>query len=404
MPKMIGNGSIYYNEKTKKWKGQYILEDDNKKQHRKSFTSNTKNDAYSKMAEIRFNYDNKNYIQQEGVKLIDLLENYRERKYKANIIGEAQYYKLQFDIKRIKNSNLGQKNVADITTNDLENFLNELNDNYSASTIEHTYQLISAVMNESVKHKYILDNPCSTVLKPKSKNKTKIIHALTKEEQKKLNSYLMTVPLSKEKYKNALLMQLYMGLRIGEALSLKKEDIDLKNRRISINKTLTIDTQGHTKLGEDTKSASGNRDIIIPDFLLPYVEEQYQKADENSYGLLFYNNHLVRHSSVNSVLKRICNNLEIYRKDLSTHVLRHTFATRCIEGEMPPSVLQKLMGHANMKVTMDIYVSVDKDFKEKEIDKISKYYANNNLIIKDTPLLENTCAVKNEKNEKNFER
>lgn len=55
----------------------------------------------------------------------------------------------------------------------------------------------------------------------------------------------------------------------------------------------------------------------------------------------------------------------------SMHVLRHTFATRCIEAGMLPKTLQKIMGHSNIGITMNLYVHITEDEKQKEIDMVA---------------------------------
>ena len=66
--------------------------------------------------------------------------------------------------------------------------------------------------------------------------------------------------------------------------------------------------------------------------------------------------------------------------DISTHSLRHTYGTRCVESGMAPVVIQKLMGHSDISVTLNTYTTVFDKFKENEIDKVNKYYMNENLI------------------------
>ncbi len=101
----------------------------------------------------------------------------------------------------------------------------------------------------------------------------------------------------------------------------------------------------------------------------------------NDEKLLFkpINQKYTRRENVNSELKRI---LKKYFNitDISTHSLRHTFGTRCIESGMAPVVVQKLMGHKDIGVTLNTYTSVFDKFKEHEIDKVNKYYLDENLI------------------------
>lgn len=77
------------------------------------------------------------------------------------------------------------------------------------------------------------------IIKPKSKISTKKIKALKIKEQKILTDYLLGLTVEDYEYKNVFLIQMYMGLRIGEVLTLKNNDIDLDRRTIHIQRTLT---------------------------------------------------------------------------------------------------------------------------------------------------------------------
>ena len=54
------------------------------------------------------------------------------------------------------------------------------------------------------------------------------------------------------------------------------------------------------------------------------------------------------------------------------HVLRHTFATRCIEGGMKPKTLQMLLDHSNIGITMNLYVHTTEEEKKKEIELVAE--------------------------------
>lgn len=87
----------------------------------------------------------------------------------------------------------------------------------------------------------------------------------------------------------------------------------------------------------------------------------------------------IRRTNVNLELQRILSK-EFNITDISTHSLRHTYGTRCIESGMAPVVVQKLMGHKDIGITLNTYTSVFDKFKENEIDKVNRYYMNENLI------------------------
>lgn len=65
---------------------------------------------------------------------------------------------------------------------------------------------------------------------------------------------------------------------------------------------------------------------------------------------------------------------------MSSHSLRHTYATRSIEAGVTPVVLQKLMGHTDISITLNTYTSVFDKYKNNELEKVNSYYIEQNLI------------------------
>lgn len=143
-------------------------------------------------------------------------------------------------------------------------------------------------------------------------------------------------------------------------------------------------------MGDTTKTYASKRTVPIPDFLIPSIKEQLEVAKENKDK---YNDHYISHSVANSRLKRILKStLGMEAKDISTHSLRHTFATRCIEAGMSAVVLQRLIGHTDISITLNTYTSVFNRFKESELEKVMEYYKTNSLglePIKNEEIVEN---------------
>lgn len=77
----------------------------------------------------------------------------------------------------------------------------------------------------------------------------------------------------------------------------------------------------------------------------------------------------IKNSTYDTALFKICDKVGIDR--FSMHVLRHTFGTRCFEGGMKPKTIQKIMGHSNIGITMNLYVHVTEETKLKEINLVS---------------------------------
>lgn len=376
-----GEGTIFEDKKNKRWIGQYIsgIAEDGKA-IRKSVYGKTQKEVLNKLNEVKYQMNNDIYVEKNGIKLVKIMEDIREEKLASNTISGGQYARLKWTINKIKNSKLGEMKIQDVTKNDIQEFLNSIKD-LSDSYIKKLYeQFVQAYRRAEIK-KYITYNPMYEVIKPKSDKQTKVVEALDINVQKKFTEYLNEVSIENEPYKNIFLIQMYMGLRIGEVLALSTENIDLENKLLYVKRTLTNDKEFAIILGNKTKTYAGNRTLPIPDFLVPIFEEQLKYANENLYNLIFTtNDNYIRTSEINKELKRIFEEeLKTSSKNISTHCLRHTYGTRCVEAGMTAVVLQRLMGHKDVTVTLNTYTSVFNKFKKDELEKVNNYLTNNQL-------------------------
>ena len=380
MKKINGTGTIYYNKSKKLWTAEYLI-NENGKNKKKSLYGKTRDIVSQKLTKVMYEYHNDNYIQENGIPLIKLLEQIREDKYSANLISESHYSRMEFVLKEIKNTPIGNQMIDKINSRDLQDYFNSLIERYTDSTIKKVWECVKQGFQTAVKQKYIKDNPFENVIKPKSRKETKEVESLTTDEHQTLSKYLLKSNLSEEKYKNVILLELYTGMRIGEILALTKEDIDLNEKMISVKKTISVDKNGELTVKKGTKTYSGKRDIPFPSFLIPHLEEQLTLYENNINKLLFtFEGRIIKASTINTVLKRICKQLEL-PSTISNHTLRHTFGTRCIESGMTPIVVQKLMGHKDIRVTLNTYTSVLNQFKIEELNKVAQYYLEKDFLV-----------------------
>ena len=377
-------GYVFFNKQRKKWNAQYIdydIKTGKVKKRTKSFK--TEEEAKKYLSTIMYQKENPLYIEHHGIPLCEILKQNLKLKSETNQIALAQYGRITRSIQQLEKSTIGNKNIDTITSDELQAYLNSLK-HLSNSMIEKAYQQLNQAFKIAMNKGYIMKNPMTDVIRPKSDKENKIVRALTLEEQQQFTQWLINKPISEYKYKNVFLIQMYMGLRVGETLALSTHDIDLRNRKINVHRTLTTDEKGNIIMGNKTKTYAGKRILPIPNFLYPYIIEQMQIANNqknNDENLLFKpnNSKYCRRSTINNELKRIFK-IEFGITDISSHSLRHTFGTRCIESGMAPVVVQRLMGHKNIAVTLNTYTSVFDKYKERELDKVNQYYLNENLI------------------------
>ena len=379
-----GEGCVYFNKQRKKWNAQYKEYDAKSgKMKIKTKTFKTEEEAKKYISTIMYQKENPLYIEHHGIPMCELLRANLKLKLDTNQINEAQFTRVSDTINKLSKIPLCNKNIEEITSEEIQGYLNSIK-HLSNSSIKKEYQQFSQAFKIAINKGYIMKNPMNDVIKPKSLKDDKEVRALTVEEQQAFTDYLLNTDLSKCIYRNVYLIQMYMGLRIGEVLALTINDFDLKHRKVNIRRTLTTDGNRDVIMGNKTKTYAGKRIVPIPDFIYPYIVEQMQIADKlenNEEKLLFKpkNCKYTRRKNVNNRLKILMqNNWGI--TGITTHNLRHTFGTRCIEAGMAPVVVQRLMGHKDISVTLNTYTSVFDKFKEQEIDKVNRYYMNENVI------------------------
>lgn len=330
-------GAIYYDKSRDIWRcWYYVVNPVTLKKQRKCKCLKTQDEAKDFLATLKYQKEDILYKDNNGIPLNLLIKNNIEKKFDLGLIGGNQYNRLKRTLATIEKWDLSTKNIDELKNEEIQAYLNSLRD-YSNSFITKIHELIYSAYNVAQKKGYIVRNPMVDVIRPKSNKEDKEVRAMTIEEQQKFTNYLMSMPISLEPYKNVFLFQMFLGLRIGEALALKKTDINLQKNIVSVRRTLTVDKDKNLIVGNKTKTYSGKRDIPIPEFIKDSIIEQMKEADNNKDNLLFTskNNTLVFTNNVNYRLKRILKAMGI--EGISSHSLRHTFGTRCIEARYESS-------------------------------------------------------------------
>lgn len=395
MNKVNQNGGVYYDSDRNRWRVRFKVVDPKTSECKyKNKVFQTEQEAKDFFVTLQYQRGNNLYVENNGIPFNLLLRSIMDKKYESGVVSGRTYRRIEQTISKIEKCDSMRKNVDDITTDDIQTFLNSLRI-HSKNTIDKVINQLNQGFKMAQNKGYIRINPMCDVIKPKSIKQTDGIRALELEEQQKLTNYLLAVPIYDEPYRNVFLFQMFFGLRIGEALALQLSDINLQKNIIYINKTITRDKDDNVIMGNTTKTYAGRREIPIPEFLLEPLKMQMQLAKEHKDNLLFVasNNSYANPNNVNRELKRIVDRLGIDK--ITTHSLRHTYGTRCIEAGMRAVAVQRLMGHQDVSVTLNTYTSIFNKYKEQELEKVNEYYLNNDFF-EDTPLLDESEEVERE--------
>lgn len=326
-----GEGTIYFNKSKGIWVGQYFSNGKRKAVYQRK--SETVSDFKKRFTKIMNDINQGTYIDKVEKTFLDILKEYVQNKYNTNKVSARTHIRDLDTVKQIENtcSKIVNMPIQKITVYHIRDVLPNLTI-YSNNSIEKIYRLISKTFKIAVSDRIIVFNPMEneSISKPKSNIPNKQIEALTLQEHKKL---LDALNKQEHKYKNIILLQLYTGMRIGEVLALSIKDIDYKKNTITISKTLTRDEHDKTIMGNTTKTLNSKRTILIDNKVKNILQQVQKKQISNINGLLFYDNikdTYITPTEVNCYLKRL-NKKENITTNLHTHMLRHTYATRCIE-------------------------------------------------------------------------
>ena len=206
---------------------------------------------------------------------------------------------------------------------------------------EICYNILNASYNKAYQLKITKNDYMIAVEKQKAISKKGKAFTITEQKE-------FVKALNNNKYKNVFLSYLYTGCRLRELLSIRWNDVNFNDNLIIIN---------------GTKTANAKRTIPLTKKLKTIFKSIKQ---ENEYIFNY------KADVIDSNMKSICKSINL--NDFTVHSLRHTFATRCIENNIPVKIVQKWLGHAKINITLDTYTHIQSDFEKQQSKKINDIF------------------------------
>ena len=366
-----GEGSLYKDSKTGRYIYAYYY--NGKRNKIKQKQKEKVSDFKARVTEIKNSVNKNTYVDKDEITLEEVISNHIEYKHNTGITSDRSYLRNKDSLTHLKKCcQFLNKPIQKISTIEIKNDLPNFTE-YSQSTIDKDFRLLKKGFQIAIMDRLLQYNIMDLISKPKSKKELAPVEALTIDEQKALVEYLNS---TEHEYNDAILLMLYTGIRVGECLALTYDNINLKEKTLTIQRTLTRDEKDRVILGKQPKTQKGKRTIIMSSQAIVIATRIKNKPKiPNIHNLIFYDNGLINPGAINSYLHRLNDTQHIAPK-LHNHMFRHTFATRCIEAGMSAKVLQSILGHSKIATTLDTYASVFDKFKLDENEKLEQYMKN----------------------------
>jgi integrase len=274
-----------------------------------------------------------------------------------------------------------------ITRRMYQEFINEFfSKGYSDSSISSIHATGRMIFRYAINLEVIKKNPSENITLPKNK---RTIEDIEQEREGYLEKHeLITFLNIVKKYAHrieindhALFSTMsYSGLRIGETLALKWDDINFTHRTIQVNKTLYRKNKDFILMPPKTESSIRQIKIskVIIDLLkthrnqqIQYIMSKRKTYEDNGFVFAGING---RPQSTTHVRNRFNNYLKLsnINKNITPHSLRHTHTSLLIEAGVGVKEIQTRLGHSDIKTTLDIYAHMTKDLEEKAAQKFDE--------------------------------
>ena len=293
---------------------------------------------------------------------------------KVNELKPSSYDRKELTLSNQVYPSIGMLQLSQLSIDDVQKMVNQLKQKeLSYSSIKKAYEAINACCKYAIIRGDLQKNPCTGVTLPKNlKHQDGDIKFYTeKQVESLLKQSTIKYNNGKNKYRLGYGIQLllYTGLRIGEALALTWEDVDIQNKTIKVNKNLKQvknrdDNQSKYKIivQNSTKTNSGTRVVPLNNKSIEALKQIKEITGQYKYVFSTQTGKNMSSRTCDRMFRKIqenCGFKEIY----GVHALRHTFASLLFKRGVDVKTVSEILGHKDVSVTYDTYIHLIQEQK-----------------------------------------
>lgn len=368
MPKRgNGEGSVYKRKTDGKWVASLTLE----KGKRKVFYGKTKKEVTEKLVKARSDQQRGMLVASKDQTLKEYLENWLEHVHRPTLrISSYVKYRKVMDSYIIPA--LGKISLQKLTPQQVQAlYAQKLKDGLKPRTVKSIHGLLHKALDDAVKWNLVSRNVCDIVSQPRAPRREPQLLSLSQAQ-------ILLDYVKQSRLEAFLVLAITTGMRRGEILALRWSDVDLIEGHLQVKRT--VDYIAHYGFVEtEAKTERGRRKIMLAPFVVEMLnahrsnqmEERYKMGDKwvdrnlvfcGSQGNYFIPNYLLK------IFKKALTAAGLPR--MRVHDLRHSAATILLSMNIHPKVVQELLGHSSINITMDLYSHILPSMQQDVITKL----------------------------------
>lgn len=284
--------------------------------------------------------------------------------YKKIEVKQSTYCNYAFIINKYLNKEFGRLDIEKISNFNI--YVQKWSESLKSKTVRDIVNVLKAILN-------YYEDEYNKKLDYRRINMPKIekshLQILTKHEKAKIERYCLD---QGDLMAIGIIIAMYTGMRIGELCALKWENIDLKAKNIYVKQTLQRVYDSNLRKSniiiDKPKTENSVRTIPINSKLYEILSEIIKKYKNTDYFLSGSSEKYIEPRKYQNYFKSVLKKSKV--KDYKFHILRHTFATNCIEVGMDIKSLSEVLGHSDINITLKTYVHSSRKIKKKYLEKL----------------------------------
>jgi integrase len=366
-------GSIY-KRKDGRWAASISLEGGN----RKTFYGKTRKEVQEKLKLALYEQQKGMLVTGPQQKVAHFLTHWLEDVHKQSI--RARTYERCEEIVRLHLvPEIGHHPLQKLSPQHLQAFYTKkLTDGLSTTTVISFHNVLHKALETAVRWNLIGRNPCDLVSPPRRKRFE--IQPLDEEQARKL-----LTAAHGHRLEALFILALSTGLRRGELIGLKWQDINLQAGMLQVRRILTrvpSKLPGKGYVETEPKTDKGRRSILLPSFTLEALKQHRIKQLEAKHkaGVSWREHDYVFCTSIGTHLnptRDVLNELKTLLKnadlpEVRFHDLRHSSATLLLSLGIHPKIVQEILGHSQISMTMDIYSHVLPTMQKEAMNRLNE--------------------------------